>query len=200
MEDYLAPTYFIDCTSSAIKSRSEGLVMGLGDDAEKAKSIFYFVRDRVRYDPYTISTRPEDYRSSEILKRERGWCVQKATLLTSLGRAAGIPSRLGFADLRNHLSSKRLMELMGSDIFIYHGYSEHFLGGRWVKATPAFDIRMCDRNDIIPVEFDGKRDAVFSRYNRKGELHIEYIRYRGSFSDLPLEDILQSFADFYGLR
>ena len=29
---------------------------------------------------------------------------------------------------------------MGTDLFVYHGYAELFLDGKWVKATPAFNV------------------------------------------------------------
>jgi transglutaminase-like putative cysteine protease len=198
MEKYLTPTYFIDCDSPIIKNKAEELVGNTNLELEKATRIFYFVRDKIRYNPYLFSFNAEDYVASKILERREGWCVQKAVLLTTLARAAEIPSRLGFADIKNHLVPKKLLKLMGTDLFTYHGYSELFLEGKWVKATPAFDLDMCQKVDIIPVEFDGRRDAVFSKYNKKGELHIEYIRYHGSYSNLPLKQIIQALMELYG--
>ena len=43
--------------------------------------------------------------NSATLARGYGFCVNKAVLLAALARAVGIPARLGFADVRNHLSS-----------------------------------------------------------------------------------------------
>ncbi len=30
---------------------------------------------------------------------------------------------MGFADVRNHLTTGRLREIMGTDVFVFHGYS-----------------------------------------------------------------------------
>src|SRR5581483_199373 len=98
---------------------------------------------------------PAENRASSVIARGRAYCVPKAVVLTAVARAAGIPSRLGFADVRNHLQSERLAETMGgSDIFIFHGYSELYVNGAWRKATPAFNATLCDRFGVPPLEFD----------------------------------------------
>ena len=119
------------------------------------------MRDNIAYDPRVPFYLPEHYAASTILKNGRGYCVQKACLLYAVGRAAGIPSRLGFADIRNHGASPEIVEMMGCDIFAYHGYTEFFLNGRWIKATPAFNMAVFEKHNIAPVEFDGRNDAVF---------------------------------------
>jgi transglutaminase-like putative cysteine protease len=131
------------------------------------------------------------------LQREEGYCVQKAVVLTALARSVDIPARLGFADIRNHLAPKNLIEIMETNMFVYHGYSELWLNNKWVKATPAFNIEMCNKFDLKPVEFDGVTDAVFHEKNKKGELHIEYIKYHGTYADLPFEEIMQAFIEQY---
>jgi hypothetical protein len=123
--------------------------------------------------------------------------VQKAVLLAALARAMNIPSRLGFADIKNWLVSEKLSRIMGTNLFVYHGYTELFLEHKWVKATPAFDLKMCLENDIVPVEFDGRKDAVFHKHNNRGELHIEYVQHHGSYADLPLKQMLDYSLSFY---
>ena len=164
---------------------------------EKAKELFYFARDRIKYNPYLAFCPLEDYRASETLQRAEGFCIQKAVVLTALARAIGIPARLGFADIKNHLASKEFIDWLGTNISFHHGYSELYLNKKWVKATPAFNIEMCKKFDIEPVEFDGVRDAVFHERNKNGELHIEYIKYHGTFADLPFEEISQVFTEKY---
>jgi transglutaminase-like putative cysteine protease len=198
--DYLSPTPLIDCGHPAVSEKAAALTAGAEGIPEKAKRLFYFVRDKIRYNPYVDKRSSGCYLTSRILAEGEGYCVQKAALLCSLGRAAGIPARLGFADIRNHIVPEKLANLLKTDIFVYHGYTEFFIGGSWVKATPAFDINMCEKNRIIPVEFDGVNDAVFHRFNRDGKLHIEYLNDLGRYGDIPLEEIWESWISTYGSR
>jgi transglutaminase-like putative cysteine protease len=193
---YLKPTFVIDSDSKIIKEKATLLTENFNSQKEKAKELFYFVRDKVKYNPYP-SRSIEDYRASKTLQRKEGFCIQKAVVLTALARAVGIPARLGFADIRNHIVPEKLREMMGTNLFVYHGYSELWLNNKWVKATPAFNIEMCNKFDIKPVEFDGVTDAIFHKRNKKGELHVEYIKYHGTFADLPFKEIMQAFIDQY---
>jgi transglutaminase-like putative cysteine protease len=194
---YLKPTFVIDSNSKVVRKKVTSLTERCGSQKEKARELFYFVRDRIRYNPYLALCSFEDYRASKTLQRGEGFCIQKAVVLAAVARAVGIPARLGFADIRNHLAPKELTELMRTNVFYYHGYSELWLDNKWVKATPAFNVEMCDKLDIKPVEFDGSRDAVFPERNRKGELHIEYMKYHGTFADLPFKEIRRVFIDRY---
>jgi transglutaminase-like putative cysteine protease len=198
-ELYLKPTFVIDCDSKTVKEKAALLTERYNFRKEKAKEMFYFVRDEIKYNPYLPfnSFARSDYRASKTLQRGEGYCIQKAVVLTALARAVGIPARLGFADIRNHLVPEKLREMVGTNVFVYHGYSEFWLNNKWVKATPAFNIEMCNKFDIKPVEFDGVTDAVFHERNKKGELHIEYIKYHGTFADLPFREIMQAFTDQY---
>ena len=193
MDECLRPTETIDCDSPSIRSKAEALTEGLEGDREKAVALFYFVRDGIRFNPYSLGHLLEHNRASAVLERGHGFCYQKAIVLAALARAVGIPARLGFADIRNHqLSEEFLARMFGSDLQIYHGYAELYLDGRWVMATPAYDLDMCDKNGFIPVEFDGESDAKFHRYSRDGRLHIEYVVQHGHYDDLPWEEILEA--------
>jgi transglutaminase-like putative cysteine protease len=196
LDHYLKPTFTIDSGSEVVKERATLLVEKYRFQREKAKVLFYFVRDEINYSPYPPRL-IKGYCASETLQRKEGYCVQKAVVLTALARAVGIPARLGFADIRNNLAPNALVEIMGTNIFVYHGYSELWLNDGWIKATPAFNIEMCNKFDLKPVEFDGVKDAVFHQRNKKGELHIEYIKYHGTYGDLPFEEIMQAFIDNY---
>jgi len=194
---YLKPTFVIDSDSRVVREKVASLTERRSSQKEKAKVLFYFVRDGIKYNPYLALCSFEDYRASKTLLRGEGFCIQKAVVLAAVARAVGIPARLGFADIRNRLAPKELVELMGTNVFFYHGYCELWLGDKWVKATPAFNVEMCDKFDIKPAEFDGSSDAVFHERNKKGELHIEYLRYHGTFADLPFEEIRRVFRDMY---
>jgi len=195
MEKYLKSTFFIDCDTSSINEKSQQLTEGRRQDVAKAKSLFYFVRDEIRYNPYLPKHLREDFRASNVLSTGEGYCVQKAVLLVALARAAGIPSRLGFAMIRNNLMPYKLCQLMKTNIFPWHGYAELYLKGKWVKATPAFDLKMCQENNIVPVEFDGQSNAKFHLYDREGKLHIEYLMDRGLFDDVPLNQIKKALSE-----
>ena len=189
MKRYLRPTPTFDCDNESIKGKAQDLSAGQEKVADKAKSLFYFVRDEIKYNIYVLSDLPEYYRASRVLEVGEGFCIQKAVLLATLARAVGIPARLHLAAIRNHLMPDKLKELMGTNLFPSHGYAELYIEGKWVKATPAFDLKMCQKNRISPVEFDGKNDAMFHSHNLDGKLHIEYIQDRGHFDDLPFDTI-----------
>lgn len=167
--------------------------------AAGATRLFYAVRDGIRYDPYSVSDDPIFYRASSILKRPAAFCTPKAILLAASARAIGIPARLGFADVRNHLQSEKLRERMGTDLFVFHGYTELWLEGRWLKVTPAFNAELCDRFGVAPLDFDGTSDAIFHAFTSDGRRYMEYVRDRGSYDDLPLEEMLATLRDVYGI-
>jgi len=196
---YLAPTPIIDSDHESIADYTENAVKDAGPDpVSRAVKLYYAVRDVIWYDPYLPFYRPEHYRASNVLKRGRAFCVGKATLLCALGRACGIPSRVGFADVRNHLATKQLLEFLGSDLFVYHGYTEFYLNGRWYKATPAFNIQLCKRHKVIPLEFDGRRDSIFQPYNAENKLFMEYVADHGAFADIPVAKIVAAWEKEYG--
>jgi hypothetical protein len=89
--------------------------------------------------------------------------------------------------------------MSGSDLFVFHGYSSLYIDGRWVKATPAFNGELCARFGVPPVEFDGENDALMHAYTADGTQHMEYVRDRGVFDDLPLTEILTELQHHYGL-
>jgi transglutaminase-like putative cysteine protease len=191
----LEPTPIIDSDNAAViafAQRADG-----GTDREVAVSLFYAVRDGYRYDPYRIDGTPTGMRASTVLAKGYGWCVTKATLLAAACRARGIPARLGFADVRNHLSTERMRQVMGTDIFYWHGFTEIRLEDRWIKATPAFNIELCERFGFLPLEFDGRSDSIYHPFDTAGHRHMEYVRQRGSFDDVPLADIVADFTDLY---
>lgn len=198
MEEFLEATGTIDCTNSVIRQLAGELTRGSFLQGEKAKRLFYFTRDSLKYDPFSPFFLMDHYRASAIIKRGGGYCVQKAVVLAALARAAGIPARLAFADIKNHLASKTFIEILGMNLFVFHGYVELRLEDRWVKVTPAFEKEICERMKYPPVEFNGKDDAVFTFHNSDGSRFVEYVRHHGSFADVPLERILKAWEEAYG--
>jgi len=187
-EAYLLPTAMIDSDSPLILEHAEKIIgTSKGSAIDQAIKLFYAVRDGIWYDPYYPFYRPEHYRASNVLKSGRGYCVSKASLLCALGRACKIPSRLGFANVRNHLATRQLIEFLGSDLFVYHGFTEFYLDGRWVKATPAFNIELCKRHKVVPLEFNGREDSIFQPYSLDKKQFMEYLEDHGTYADIPLD-------------
>lgn len=194
--EHLQPTPTLDADHPAVLAFAQRHA-GAGDARAQAVALYLAVRDGIRYDPYRIDLSPRGLSASQALASGHGWCVPKAVLLAAAARAAGIPARLGFADVRNHLSTERMRRVMQTDVFHWHGYTELWLDGRWVKATPAFNVELCERFGLLPLEFDGLHDSIYHPYDRAGQRHMEYVHQRGSFDDLPLADIVQDFARLY---
>jgi transglutaminase-like putative cysteine protease len=196
-EAWLAATWFIDSDSDAVASFAAGAVGSASDPTEVAVRLFHAVRDGIRYDPWCADPAPEAYRASAVARSSANWCVPKSVLLTAAARSRGIPARLGFADVRNHLSSEKLTRHMGTDLFIWHGFSELLLGERWFKLSTAFNIELCERFGTRVLEFDGSGDALMHPFDASGNRHMEYVNQRGSFDDLPLDKIQADFVAFY---
>jgi transglutaminase-like putative cysteine protease len=198
MDPFLQATEVIDCNHPQIKALASETTRGVQDMHEQARRLFYLVRDTIPYNLYVPFFLPEHYRASTTLDRGSGYCVHKAVLLVALARAAGIPSRLVFADIRNYLISERVAELMETNLFIFHGYVEWLLGNRWVRVTPSFDKEVSREYGYPLVEFDGNNDAVFPSHDADNRKFVEYVRHHGVFSDLPLDLILQAWDQAYG--
>jgi len=195
---YLSPTGIIDSHHELIKTFAREAA-GTGTDLrEQAVKLYYAVRDGIWYDPYYPFYLPEHYRASSVLKSGRGYCVCKASLLCALGRSRGIPSRVGFATVRNHLATKQLIDYIGSDLFVYHGFTEFYLNGKWVKATPAFNAELCHRHKVLPLEFDGREDSIFQQYSLEGKKFMEYVAFHGTHYDIPVETIVAAWKKTYG--
>jgi transglutaminase-like putative cysteine protease len=195
---YLKPTAILDSDHPQIIAFARRAVGESNDPVDQAVRIYYAVRDGIRYDPYYPFYLPEHYRASNVLASGRGYCVCKASLLCAAGRALGIPSRVGFATVRNHLATRQLIEFMGSDLFVYHGYTDFYLKGKWVKATPAFNKELCARHRVAPLEFDGREDSVFQPFNQENHRFMEYLDFHGTFADIPVEAIVRAWEEAYG--
>lgn len=202
MKEFLRSAQFIDSADPAVVEFAKKHAAGKSG-TERAIALYYAVRDEIRYNPFLDLSDQEAFRASAVLRAGEGFCIGKAALLAASARAAGIPARVGFADVKNHLTTPRLAETMGTDLFIYHGYAELHLDGKWVKATPAFNLALCKRFRVKPLEFDGRNDSVFHAFDEDERRHMEYLRERGSFADVPTAEIQQAFREtypkFYGL-
>jgi transglutaminase-like putative cysteine protease len=198
MGQYLRATSTIEAEHEKIIETATKVTRGCVSDEEKAVALFYFVRDSIKYNIYMISVFIEDFRASRILKWGKAYCVQKAVLLTALGRAAGIPSRLVFAKIKNHKIPDHVAKMFPTSIFPRHGYNQFFLNGKWVNAAATFDKALCEKNGLPTVEFDGKTDAILPEKDLKGAPYIEYVEKFSPKEDLPFDWIRERVSKIVG--
>lgn len=165
-----------------------------------AVALYYAIRDGFRYNPWDVSLRAEGFRASEVVARtfERGGhCIDKALLLAASARVLGIPSRLHFANVRNHIGTAKLEALLGTDLLVFHGYTELFLEGRWVAATPAFNKELCAYLKVPPLEWDGQSDSIFQAFSPDGTRFMEYVQDHGAFADVPYALMISQWREHY---
>lgn len=196
----LGTTNYIDHEEPAIVNKVKELTAGCESEEEKLQAIFYFVRDEIPYNMYTVSGNTEDYKASRILAAGKGFCIQKAILFTALSRAAGIPSRLVIVAIRNHLISPEVVELLGGNLFFPHGYSQVWLNDRWVNIAATFDQPLCERMGAAAADFDGQNDTLLPKTDLKGNPFIEYIDHHGIYADLPWDYIMEKMSVYYDER
>lgn len=194
---YLSPAEFIDSDHKQVRAKATQIVGSESDPVAQASLLYRAVRDDIRYDPYVDYTDPEIYRASRVLAQGSGYCVGKASLYVAFCRATGIPARLGLADVKNHLATPRLLEAVGTDVFAYHGYVEVMPGREWIKATPTFNVSLCAKLGVPPLEFSGERDALLQPFDSGGRAFMTYVAQHGTFFDVPAKFLIAEMARLY---
>lgn len=197
MNEYLQPTEFLDFDNKTVRDFAEKNTVGAKTDTEKAVKLYYVVRDGFQYNPYILDLRREGLTAGNLLTRNRGYCVEKAVLLAASARAVGVPSRLSFYIVRNHIATEKLEKKLRKNYLVFHGAAEVFLNEKWLKTTPAFNKRLCDYLGVEPLEFDGTKDSIFQEYDHNGNIFMTYLHNYGAFSDLPYELYLQELKHHY---
>ncbi len=195
--EFLKATPIVDSDHPAVIEFAETTKGQTTRPREQAIALYYAVRDDFRYNPYDLDLSPKGLSASRVLEVKHGWCVSKAVLLAAACRAIGIPARLGYADVRNHLSTERMRQTMQTDVFYWHGYTAILLEGQWVKATPAFNLSLCEKFHLKPLEFDGTQDSIYHPFDLAGNRHMEYLNFRGEFADVPVDDMTRTFSERY---
>lgn len=184
---HLEPTYYLNSDHPEVIAFAEANKGSGTSQKEQAVSLYLAVRDGFRYNPYNIVTKPSEMQASHILERGDGHCVDKAVLLAACARAVGIPSRLEFADVCNHISTQKFIDLLKTDVFAMHGITQMFVDGRWTKATPAFNKELCQFFNVAPLEYDGEGDSIFQEFDGNNNKFMEYVANHGVFDDYPRE-------------
>ena len=193
MKEYLEPGEFIDSDDMDVRAFANQKCGSAATPRDSIVNVYYAVRDEIFYDPLFVGEDPQYFRASDCLRARRGFCIPKSALLAACARALGVPARVGYADVKNHLSTPKLDELVGGNVYTWHSYTDLFLDGQWVKATPVFNIGLCERFGVHPLDFDGRVDSLFQEYDRAGQRHMQYLKYRGEYADVPYSTIIKAF-------
>lgn len=196
-DEFLAPGRYIDSGAPSVAAFAKQAAGEEGNVLARVLRLYRAVRDEIIYDPYVDLSDPANFRASGVLAAGRGFCIGKAALLAALCRVIGVPARVGYADVRNHLSSPRLTEHMGTDLYVWHSYADILIDGTWVKATPAFNGALCRRLGLAPLDFDGRSDSLLHPYDSEGRLYMQYLTDRGTFADVPYDAIMAAFRTHY---
>lgn len=192
---YLAPAEYIDSDHPLVCRTAHDLARGAKDCAEVIRRLFRKVRDIHYGSPHF--DRLDSFKASTLLQEGSGYCVPKAAALVALARATGSPARIAFADVTNHLARQGTLELMGGNVFAWHGYAEVYLGGRWLKLSPTFDTAMCKIMNVPVLEFDGESDAHLQAFDTERRLFMSYDRMHGSFHDVPARFLAREMVRLY---
>ena len=194
---YLSPAEYIDSDHPSVRDQAAEVTGGIADPVARARLLHDLVRDGIKYDPYIDYTDAETYRASSVLAKGHSYCVGKASLYAALCRAAGIPARLGLADVKNHLATPRLLEMVGTDLFGYHGYVEIMPAGSWVKATPTFNVSLCRKLGVPVLDFSGDSDALLQPFDASGRVFMSYVAQHGTFFDVPTKFLMAEMKRLY---
>lgn len=193
----LQPSRFIDSQHVNVIRFAQIATKGCSTQFEKVLALYYAVRDGILYDPYTLDLNPNNIKASLTLERGRGYCIEKSMLMAAACRSLGIPARLGFANVRNHLATPKFVEKLRTDVFVFHGYVSVYVAGKWVKCTPVFNQTLCDRFGVPALNFDGLTDSILQPYNDTGTPFMEYLKEHGEFDDLPFDLFITELKTYY---
>ena len=185
MKEFLRETSFLNFNDPSFDEFTSAI-----DSSKSSKEIalqlYFHVRDSFLYDPYHLDLRKDALKASNVLRKKRAWCVEKATVLAACARKFNIPSRLGYSIVTNHIGSEKLVYYLRKNEIVFHGYVEMFLDNKWVKCTPSFDKNICRLMDVEPLNWDGEADSMFQEF-KKGKKYMEYVYFYGEFEDVPIE-------------
>lgn len=197
LSTFLNPTEFLDSNHPAVLEFVEEHTRGLSGQVEKLEALYYAVRDGFRYDPYRLDFSREAMKASHLTSRNYGYCVEKSCLFAAAARVVGVPARMGFANVRNHIGTARLEAVLQTNVLVFHGFAEVYVNGKWIKSTPVFNKALCERLNVAPLEFNAEEDAIFQEYDRQGGKFMEYLHDYGRFEDIPYKFFMSELQKHY---
>lgn len=192
---FLAPADYVDSDHPLVQDTASRLTRDAATPAAAARSLFYHVRE-IHYGAPDFD-RLDSFKASTLLVEGSGYCVPKAAAFAALCRAAGLPARLGFADVTNHLATPLTLERMGGPLFAWHGYAEVWLQDRWLKVSPTFNSSLCEKMGVATLEFDGVSDAHLQPFDNVGRTFMSYDRFHGVFHDVPAKFLAGEMIRLY---
>lgn len=195
--NYLKPGVYTNSDHPDVIAYAKEKTKELQTTREKVIALYYAVRDSFKYSAYHIVLKPYAMKASHLLTKDYGHCIEKSNLFVACVRSLGIPSRLAYGNVKNHLATNELEATLKTDVLVFHGYAEVFLEEKWVKATPVFNVELCEKLGVTPLDFDGINDAVFQESDKKGNPFMEYTADHGTFTDVPLEQITLGMKKHY---
>ena len=167
IDEFLCPTQMCDSNNPFIITKALNLTEGATTNKEKAMRIFYFVRDKIKYqiNPY-FST------ASRTLNYRHGFCVSKSNLQIALLRALNIPARYHVVNLQSSCLNPFFPNWIVKnfpEIIDHHSICECFLNNTWVACDSTFDKDLIDGAKIKGI----LSQDVFSEIDWDGEGNLE---------------------------
>lgn len=164
LEPFLEETKYCDVSHPDIEELALRLIDGIDDPVARARVIFEWVRDEVRY----VIPHNWSQTASETMAMRMGSCTNKANLLVALARAVGIPGAYEVLRVRGKHYLGPVWIPMLQDIcdeVSCHVRAALFVDGRWIKCDPTNDSNLSESITHLnpPSEqavFDGVNDAL----------------------------------------
>jgi hypothetical protein len=125
-----------------------------------------------------------------------GHCVRKASRLCALGRACGIPS--GSVSQRFAIISRTATyQFLGSDLFVYHGFTDFFWKENGLK-RPLRSISNLQDAERRPLGNQWPQDSLFQVFNREKTVHGIVAYPLGSYTCAHRRIFLSAWKKVYG--
>lgn len=195
-QKYLIPTPLINADHPEINAQAQKLTEDSNTDAGKIKSIFYFVRDEIKY-IFGIPPNESALKASLILQAKKGFCTQKAILFCSLVRSCTIPSAIHFYDIIDHDLSNYIAGILQTRKLVRHGIPAVRLNNRWIQYDATLDLHLINKKGLRPVEFSPDRDCLMHSTTLKGSKHIEYVHDYGLAHDVTHKQVMEWMKKAY---
>ncbi len=193
---FLLATRFIERDHPKITEKAIQLTAEVKTVEAMAERIFYFIRDEIRYE-FIPKFTEQAYFASHILEAGRGFCTQKAILFCALARSLNIPAGIYFYDIVDHSLPAHTVDYLGTRTMVHHGIAALLLNGNWYQYDATLDIRLVNRNGLLPVEFHPDRHCLMSAVTKNGGRHIEYQTTHGLVDDVTFPQIMDWFKRGY---
>lgn len=123
-DSWLRETAQLDLSDPKLRITAHKLTQSRQTWAERAAAIHAFVRRM----PFAACPAGASIRAGEVLREARGDCHSKSVLFAGLCRAAGLPARLLFVDVRPHFLHGILD---GAPDVMPHAVGQVFVDGAW---------------------------------------------------------------------